>query len=186
MVDMGRRLILAVRRPRILRYFYCSTEGFTPLNDDKLTTDELFMTRALALAEQAAAANEVPVGAVVVKDGAVLAEGYNQPISGCDPTAHAEIVALRHAAAITGNYRLTGCDLYVSIEPCTMCVGAMIHARIRRVVFGAKEPRAGALTSQLQLMDSDHFNHSIEWQGGVLEQQCGDLMSQFFRRKRGG
>jgi tRNA(adenine34) deaminase len=91
---------------------------------------------------------------------------------------------LRQAAATLGNYRLTGCDLYVTIEPCTMCVGAMIHARIQRVCFGAKEPRAGALTSQLQLMDNSHFNHSIEWQGQVLEQQCSDLISTFFRRKR--
>lgn len=155
------------------------------MNDNNLNTDEFYMARALALAEQAAAENEVPVGAVVVRDGAVLAEGYNRSISDRDPTAHAEIIAMRQAAAAIGNYRLTDCDLYVSIEPCTMCVGAMIHARIRRVVFGAKEPRAGALTSQLQLMDSGHFNHAIEWRGGVLEQQCGDLISQFFRGKRG-
>ena len=149
-----------------------------------MNRDEFYMARALELAAEAGAADEVPVGALVVQGDTVIGEGYNQPISGCDPTAHAEIVALRQAAATLGNYRLTGCDLYVTIEPCTMCVGAMIHARIQRICFGAKEPRAGALTSQLQLMDKSHFNHSIEWQGQVLEQQCRELISEFFRRKR--
>lgn len=124
------------------------------------------------------------MGALLVKEGQIVGEGYNQPISGCDPTAHAEVVALRNAAENLGNYRLTGCDLYVTIEPCTMCVGAMIHARVRRIVFGAREPRAGALVSQLQLLDSNHYNHSIDWQGGVLEQDCSHLISEFFRRKR--
>jgi tRNA(adenine34) deaminase len=150
-----------------------------------LKTDEFYMARALELAVQAGEAGEVPVGAVLVKDGLVIGEGYNQSIFSCDPTAHAEIVALRNAAVHLENYRLTGCDLYVTIEPCTMCVGAMIHARVSRIIFGAKEPRAGALTSQLQLMGSSHFNHTIAWQGGVMEKQCGDLISQFFRRKRG-
>ncbi|MDA9687476.1 tRNA adenosine(34) deaminase TadA [bacterium] len=148
-----------------------------------MSTDEFFMAKALRLAEQAGAVGEVPVGALVVKDGEIIGEGYNQPISGCDPTAHAEIVAMRNAADNTNNYRLNDCDLYVSIEPCTMCVGAMIHGRIGRVIFGAAEPRAGALQSQLQLMEQSHYNHSFEWYG-VLEQQCGDLMSDFFRRKR--
>lgn len=149
-----------------------------------MTSDCDFMRRAMALAEQAAAMGEVPVGAVVVKDGEIIAEGYNQPITSCDPTAHAEIVALRNASAALQNYRLSGCDLYVTIEPCTMCVGAMIHARIGRVIFGALEPRAGALQSQLQLMDENHYNHSMEWQGGVLAEECGDIISSFFRRKR--
>ena len=149
-----------------------------------MSTDEFFMAKALRLAKQAGAVGEVPVGALVVKDGEIIGEGYNQPISGCDPTAHAEIVAMRNAADNTNNYRLNDCDLYVSIEPCTMCVGAMIHGRIGRVIFGAAEPRAGALQSQLQLMEQSHYNHSFEWYGGVLEQQCGDLMSAFFRRKR--
>ena len=142
------------------------------------------MTRALELAAQASAAGEVPVGALLVKEGQIVGEGYNQPISGCDPTAHAEVVALRNAAENLSNYRLTGCDLYVTIEPCTMCVGAMIHARVRRIVFGAREPRAGALVSQLQLLESNHYNHSIDWQGDVLEQDCAHLMTEFFRRKR--
>jgi tRNA(adenine34) deaminase len=143
------------------------------------------MSRALELARQAAAEGEVPVGALVVKDGLVIAEGYNQPISGCDPTAHAEIVAMRKASASLKNYRLSGCDLYVTIEPCTMCVGAMIHARIERLVFGAAEPRAGAITSKLSLMEHSHFNHDIKWQGGLLAEQCGNLMSDFFRSRRG-
>jgi tRNA(adenine34) deaminase len=142
------------------------------------------MAKALQLAEQAGAIGEVPVGAILVKDGEIVGEGFNQPISGCDPTAHAEIVAMRNAAKNLNNYRLNDCDLYVTIEPCTMCVGAMVHGRIRRVLFGALEPRAGALQSQLQLMDQSHYNHSIEWQGGVLAQECGDLISSFFRRKR--
>lgn len=142
------------------------------------------MRRAMALAEQAASEGEVPVGALVVRDGEVIGEGYNQPISSNDPTGHAEIVAMRNACETLQNYRLSGCDLYVTIEPCTMCVGAMVHARINRIVFGAAEPRAGALQSQLRLMDQDHYNHSIEWQGGVLAEQCGAIISDFFRRKR--
>ncbi|MDA9095444.1 tRNA adenosine(34) deaminase TadA [Porticoccaceae bacterium] len=149
-----------------------------------MSTDEFYMAKALQLAEQAGAIGEVPVGAILVKDGEIVGEGFNQPISGCDPTAHAEIVAMRNAAKNLNNYRLSDCDLYVTIEPCTMCVGAMVHGRIRRVLFGALEPRAGALQSQLQLMDQSHYNHSIEWQGGVLAQECGDLISSFFRRKR--
>ena len=149
-----------------------------------MSLDEEFMGRALALAQQAAAVGEVPVGAPVVKDGLVVGEGYNQPITSCDPTGHAEIVALRNAAKNLGNYRLSGCELYVTIEPCTMCVGAMVHARIGRIVFGAKEPRAGALESQLRLMDESHYNHSIDWQGGVLAEECGAIMSRFFRAKR--
>jgi len=149
-----------------------------------MSTDEFYMAKALQLVEQAGAIGEVPVGAILVKDGEIVGEGFNQPISGCDPTAHAEIVAMRNAAKNLNNYRLSDCDLYVTIEPCTMCVGAMVHGRIRRVLFGALEPRAGALQSQLQLMDQSHYNHSIEWQGGVLAQECGDLISSFFRRKR--
>lgn len=149
-----------------------------------MSTDDFYMAKALHLAEQAGVAGEVPVGAVVVCGGEVIGEGYNQPISACDPTAHAEIVAMRNAASQINNYRLSDCDLYVTIEPCTMCVGAMVHGRIRRIVFGALEPRAGALNSQLQLMDQSHYNHSIEVRGGVLERQCSELISSFFRQKR--
>lgn len=149
-----------------------------------MNSDSDFMRRAMALAEQAASEGEVPVGALVVRDGQVIGEGYNQPISSCDPTGHAEIVAMRKACETLQNYRLSGCHLYVTIEPCTMCVGAMIHARIDKIIFGAAEPRAGALQSQLRLMDRDHYNHSIEWQGGVLAEECGEIISSFFRRKR--
>ena len=149
-----------------------------------MSTDEFYMAKALHLAEQAGDAGEVPVGAVVVCGGEVIGEGYNQPISACDPTAHAEIVAMRNAASQINNYRLSDCDLYVTIEPCTMCVGAIVHGRIRRIVFGALEPRAGALNSQLQLMDQSHYNHIIEVRGGVLERQCSELISSFFRQKR--
>lgn len=149
-----------------------------------MNSEVAFMRRAIALAEQAASVGEVPVGALVVKDGKVVGEGFNQPITSCDPTGHAEIVAMRHASAALENYRLSGCDLYVTIEPCTMCVGAMIHARIGKIIFGAAEPRAGALESQLRLMDMGHYNHKIAWQGGVLAEECGAIISDFFRRKR--
>lgn len=143
-----------------------------------------YMLRALELAKLAATVDEVPVGAVIVKDGVIVGEGYNQPIVNHDPTAHAEIIAIRQACAALGNYRLTGCDLYVTVEPCTMCVGAMVHARIKRIFFGALEPRAGALQSQLQLLNNGPYNHSIECQGGLLAEECSALMSNFFRDKR--
>jgi tRNA(adenine34) deaminase len=158
--------------------------GDTQEMGTRVSTDIIYMARALELAQQAAEAGEVPVGAVIVKNGKIIGEGYNQPIACADPTAHAEIMALRSAASFTNNYRLTGCDLYVTIEPCTMCVGAMVHARIKRIIFGAVETRAGALQSQLQLMDGDHYNHSIDWQGGVLADQCSAIMRNFFREKR--
>ncbi len=142
------------------------------------------MRRALALADRAEQAGEVPVGAVIVRDGAVLGEGYNQPISSHDPTGHAEIVALRAAAQAVCNYRLPGAVLYVTLEPCTMCIGAMIHARIARVVFGAPEPRAGAVISQLQLADADHYNHRMAHTQGVLAEQSADKLRQFFRTRR--
>lgn len=151
---------------------------------DLMQGDERLMQRALELAGQAAAAGEVPVGALVVRDGEIIGEGFNQPISASDPTAHAEIVAIRDAAKHIGNYRLSGCQLYVTIEPCTMCVGAMIHARIGEVVFGAPEPRAGALQSQLELADREHFNHRLNWRGGVLAEDCAAVMKAFFRQRR--
>ncbi len=146
--------------------------------------DEVFMRRALDLAERAATVGEVPVGAVLVKNGKIIAEGHNQPIGSCDPSAHAELVVLRIGARAEANYRLPGCELYVTIEPCIMCVGAMLHARIKRVVFGALEPRAGALQSQLQLLEARHYNHHIDWYGGILEHDCGQLMRDFFRARR--
>lgn len=147
--------------------------------------DDMWMRRALELALQAQLAGEVPVGAVVVDaDNVCLGEGWNQPISGHDPSAHAEIVALRNAAQNRRNYRLPACTLYVTIEPCTMCVGAMIHSRIQRLVFGALEPKAGAVVSQFQLLDTDVYNHRIQYMAGVLEAQAAELISSFFQQKR--
>ena len=125
--------------------------------------DEYWMHRALELARAGEAAGEVPVGAVLVRDGEALGEGWNAPIGRCDPTAHAEIVALRAAASALSNYRLSGSTLYVTIEPCAMCAGALVHARVARVVFAAREPRAGAVASQLRLLDGDFLNHRVEW-----------------------
>ena len=142
------------------------------------------MTLALALARRAAEQGEVPVGAVVVRDGVVLAQGFNHPIESCDPSCHAEVNALRNAAAAEENYRLPGSTLYVTIEPCTMCVGALIHARVSRLVFGAREPRAGAVVSQLRLLDLDHYNHRIAWSEGVLAEDCAQVMKDFFRSRR--
>lgn len=145
-----------------------------------------FMSVAIELAHQAAEAGEVPVGAVIVRDDEILGAGHNLSISNHDSTAHAEIVAIRNASMNLENYRLNGCDLYVTIEPCTMCVGAMVHARINRIVFGAKEPRAGALQSQFRLLEDGHFNHSIGVIGGILADECGEIMTQFFRERRTG
>jgi len=150
-----------------------------------ISADEDWMRQALALAQQAAQMGEVPVGAVLVSaQGVVLGSGCNQPIAAHDPTAHAEIMALRAAAQAEQNYRLPGSTLYVTIEPCTMCVGAMIHARVARVVFGAPEPRFGALISQRRLLDEGVFNHVMQHEGGVLAQECGDVMRAFFKQRR--
>lgn len=146
--------------------------------------DRHFMQQALALAQRASDAGEVPVGAVLVSGGQVVGEGWNQPIQACDASAHAEIVALRQAGQQQGNYRLPGATLYVTIEPCTMCVGALIHARVERVVFGASEPKAGALVSQLQLMDAPHWNHCLQFEGGVEAEQAAALMQAFFKMRR--
>ena len=144
----------------------------------------LFMRRAIALAQQAALLGEVPVGAVVVQNGEVIGEGYNQPISGCDPTAHAEIIALRDAARKIGNYRLPNSTLYVTIEPCTMCAGALVHARVARVVYGTTEPKSGVAKSNLALFEAPHFNHRVCCEGGVLQEECSMMMSDFFRSRR--
>jgi tRNA(adenine34) deaminase len=145
---------------------------------------EQWMQRALQLAEQAADMDEVPVGAVVVREGLVLGEGYNQVISAADPSAHAEIVALRDAAKKLGNYRLPGATLYVTLEPCTMCAGALIHARISELVFAAREPRAGVVCSTCELLDEPWYNHKVSWQEGVLAAQSSALLQGFFRARR--
>ncbi len=155
--------------------------------------DEIYMREAFLLAEQAARAGEVPVGAVVVKEGEIVGRGSNAPISRHDPTAHAEIVALRDAAQRMGNYRLVGCELFVTLEPCVMCVGAMFHARIARVVFGAKDFKTGAAGSVLNLFEEipassgvvvNTLNHHARLEGGVLGDECGNLLSNFFSMRR--
>src|SRR5690349_21916317 len=144
------------------------------------------MRAALDLAAEGREYGEVPVGAVVVLDGTVIGRGYNQPISAHDPTAHAEIVAIRDAAARIGNYRLTGAELYVTIEPCQMCVGAMVHARIARVVYAAPEPRAGAIESAMRAHEHPALNHRMQAQGGVLEAESRAIIQEFFKERRGG
>ncbi len=143
------------------------------------------MALALVEARQALDAGEVPVGAVLVLNGEVIGAGFNQPISAHDPTAHAEIVALRSAAARLGNYRLTGSTLYVTVEPCLMCVGAMVHARVATVVYGAAEPKAGAIISMTSAHELAGLNHRLQAIGGVREDECREVMQQFFRARRG-
>lgn len=150
----------------------------------QLEQDAHWMRQALAQAQAAALAGEVPVGAVVVKDGQVIATGRNAPVLGNDPTAHAEIVALRAAAQHLGNYRLDGCTLYVTLEPCAMCSGAMLHARVQRVVFGAPDPKTGAAGSVLNLFGHAELNHHTDVQGGVLAHECSALLGTFFRQRR--
>ena len=146
--------------------------------------DIYFMQRALQLAAQGAALGEVPVGAVLVLNGQIIGEGFNQPISSHDPTAHAEVVAIRQAAQHLQNYRLEQTTLYVTLEPCTMCVGALVHARIGRVVFAASEPKAGSLVSVRKLLDSGYYNHVFSFAGGLLAEEAGVMLSTFFKGRR--
>ena len=148
------------------------------------TEDVVFMRRALTLAQQGAALGEVPVGAVLVLDNHIIGEGYNQPILSHDPTAHAEVVAIRQAAQHLQNYRLEHTTLYVTLEPCTMCVGALVHARIKRVVFAATEPKSGSLVSARQQLDIGYYNHVFSYQGGLLADEASKLLSDFFRGRR--
>ena len=148
-------------------------------------SDLRFMTEALTLARTAEAAGEVPVGAVLVRDGEIIGRGWNQPITASDPTAHAEIMALRDAAKNAGNYRLPESTLYVTLEPCTMCAGAIVHARVKRLIYGAPDPKGGAAGSVFDLLPSDErFNHRVSVVGGVLGEQGGDLLRRFFRVRR--
>lgn len=146
--------------------------------------DAAYMQEALKLAAQAAALGEVPVGAVVVRDGAIVGRGFNQPIAAADPAAHAEIMAMRDAGKTLGNYRLADCDLYVTLEPCVMCSGAIMHARIRRVVFGARDPKTGACGSAIDLFAQPHLNHHAEVSGGLLAEQSVALLQDFFAQRR--
>ena len=145
---------------------------------------ELWMQAALAEARAAEAAGEVPVGAVAVVEGSILARGQNRVLRDVDPTAHAEMVVLRAAAEAIGNYRLTGCELYVTLEPCAMCAGAMVHARLARLVYGASDPKAGAAGSVLAVVNHPQLNHQMEITGGVLAEECGPLLREFFRARR--
>ena len=149
-----------------------------------MTDDTFYMEQAVVQARRAEALGEVPVGAVVVKDGVIIATGYNHPIGTHDPTAHAEIMALRAAADLLGNYRLPGCVLYVTLEPCVMCAGAMMHARLARVVYGATDPKTGACGSVLNLFGEGRLNHHTGVSGGVLGEQCGALLKEFFALRR--
>lgn len=146
--------------------------------------DEDYMRAAIEQAREAGACDEVPVGAVVVLNGEIVGRGFNQPISRHDPTAHAEIMALRDAAARIGNYRLPGCELYVTLEPCAMCSGAIMHARVSRVVFGARDPKTGVAGSVIDLFADERLNHHASISGGVLADECGGLLSSFFAGRR--
>lgn len=145
---------------------------------------EQWMRRALNLADRAANEGEVPVGAVLVREGRVIGEGWNQVIAANDPTAHAEVIALRDAAAMEGNYRLPDSTLYVSLEPCTMCAGALIHARISQLVFAASEPRAGVICSTCHMLDEPWYNHKVAWAGGVLASESSQRLQDFFKARR--
>ena len=153
-------------------------------NPDMLKSDEEYMQYALELASQAQTQGEVPVGAIVVHHGIIIGEGYNQVIGHHDPSAHAEIMAMRDAALHLGNYRLPDTSLYVTIEPCSMCAGAMVHARIARLVYGASEPKAGVVHSQQQFFEQEFLNHRVEYLGGVLEAACSKQISDFFKARR--
>ena len=152
---------------------------------ERVGAGERFMRAALDLAQQAEAAGEVPVGAVVVKDGEIVGRGFNHPISGHDPTAHAEVTALRDAAERLGNYRLLGCDLYVTLEPCAMCAGAIMHARIGQLFFGARDPKTGACGSIVDLFSENRLNHHTAVSGGLLGNEAGALLQHFFASRRG-
>ena len=151
---------------------------------DNSATDEYAMRLALDQARNAALVGEVPVGAVILRAGQVIATGYNRPITENDPTAHAEIVALRHAAHLLGNYRLPECELFVTLEPCAMCAMAMLHARLKRVVFGARDPKTGAAGSVVDLFASEPLNHHTRLTGGVLDEECGQMLRDFFAERR--
>jgi tRNA(adenine34) deaminase len=147
-------------------------------------SDELWMHEALRTAQRALEAGEVPVGAVVVHDGRIVGRGFNRNVIDSDPTAHAEVIALRNAGKTIGNYRLLDCELFVTIEPCAMCSGALVHARIRRLVYGADDPKAGAVRSVMRVLDHPELNHRVEVRSGVLAGQCMELLQEFFRARR--
>lgn len=148
------------------------------------TDDELWMEEALRAAQRALEAGEVPVGAVMVCDGRIVGRGWNRNIGDSDPTAHAEVIALREAGASIGNHRLAGCDLFVTIEPCAMCAGAMVHARIKRLIYGADDPKAGAVRSVMEVLNHPALNHAVEIRSGVLAGRSAEMLQEFFRSRR--
>jgi tRNA(adenine34) deaminase len=153
-------------------------------NHKSQITDELWMEEALREAVRAQAAGEVPVGAIVILDGRIVGRGCNQNLLGIDPTAHAEMVAIREAAATVGNHRLLGCELYVTLEPCAMCAGAMVHARLQRLIYGTEDPKAGAVKSVMQVLNHPMLNHQMEVTAGVLAGRSAELLQSFFRARR--
>ena len=148
------------------------------------SADELWMEEALRAAQRALEAGEVPIGAIVVCENKVIGHGWNSNLTNSDPTAHAEIMALREAAKAIGNHRLSSCDLFATIEPCAMCAGALVHARIKRLVYGADDPKAGAVHSVMQVLNHPKLNHQMDVRGGVLASRCSDLLQTFFRQRR--
>ncbi|MEJ2360265.1 MAG: tRNA adenosine(34) deaminase TadA [Gammaproteobacteria bacterium] len=154
------------------------------MSDERESLDQFWMQRALELAQHAQSLGEVPIGAVLVKEDQIIGEGYNSPISQQDPTAHAEVMALRDAARRIGNYRLLNTTLYVTIEPCVMCAGALVHARVQEIVFGAHEPRTGASGSVFDILQSPNLNHRLAVRSGILAEECAGLLQQFFRDRR--
>jgi tRNA(adenine34) deaminase len=161
-----------------------TTNAHTADSAQLMTADELWMQEALRAAQRALEAGDVPVGAVVVCDGRIVGRGWNRNLLESDPTAHAEVVALREAGAAVGNHRLSDCELFATIEPCAMCAGALVHARIRRLVYGADDPKAGAVHSVMQVLNHPRLNHRMEVQGGVLAGRCAEVLQQFFRGRR--
>lgn len=157
---------------------------FEEVGFSQVSTDIDWMSCAFDLALRAERANEVPVGAVLVHNGHLVGEGYNQSIGACDPSAHAEIIALRQGAVTQRNYRLIDTTLYVTLEPCLMCAGALIHARVKRLVFGAFDSRAGAVASVFHLLDQTALNHRVAWHGGVMQARCASLLTNFFKKRR--
>jgi tRNA(adenine34) deaminase len=154
------------------------------VKNNHVSADELWMEEALRAAQEALRAGEVPIGAVIVCDGKIVGRGWNRNINDSDPTAHAEIVALREAGANIGNHRLSECDLFVTIEPCAMCSGAIVHARIKRLVYGSDDPKAGAVRSVMQVLNHPSLNHRLEVSGGVLAGRCAELLQTFFKSRR--
>jgi tRNA(adenine34) deaminase len=165
----------------------CALDSSVPSTNDQqpaTSSDELWMEEALRAAQRALEAGEVPVGAVVVSEGRIIGRGWNRNITDNDPTAHAEIIALREAGAAVGNHRLSECDLFATIEPCPMCAGALVHARIKRLVYGADDPKAGAVLSVMQLLNHKQLNHKVEVRSGVLAGRCAELLQTFFKNRR--